>query len=209
MADSLLVPLGRLLAKVMGSRWTVRIARVVGSGLYIFYLARADSWQLSIAWALAYVAIGLTVSFAFVPVSHSNRFPGLSHYLLQDFPQATYSGPRLHRWDYLVSQPRAFFFSIPAEDGLVCVPLLMIGVNPVNACLAGAVFGLKHLAGYTYLECIAKFVYYAAACLIVLPHGLLTMTAGHLIGDAMVFAVLKVAQNSANARAAFGMPPKK
>ena len=77
----------------------------------------------------------------------------------------------------------------PGEDGLICVPLLLVGINPLSAALGGIVFGLLHVERFTYLECIAKSITYG---LFVLPHGLLTVVLGHLIMNGIGFAGLRV-----------------
>jgi hypothetical protein len=86
---------------------------------------------------------------------------------------------------------KAVFFTI-SEDGFICVPILLIGINPFAALAGGAVFGVIHLGRFTYLECIAKAVIYSLACLWVLPYGLLTLVAGHFTSDVIVLLLLKM-----------------
>jgi hypothetical protein len=71
----------------------------------------------------------------------------------------------------------------PAEDGFFCAPLLMFGIDPISAAGAGLLFGFLHLQNYNFFECIGKGIFYGVACFVILPHGFLTMAAGHFIVD--------------------------
>lgn len=85
----------------------------------------------------------------------------------------------------------------PSEDGLICVPVILAGINPVSVVLGGLTFGFLHLGRFTYLDCIGKGVIYSLVCLLILPHGLLTVIAGHFGMDLLALASLKVIKSKA------------
>jgi hypothetical protein len=82
--------------------------------------------------------------------------------------------------------------SSPAEDGLICVPVLLLGISPVSALMGGFAFGLLHIGRFTYLECIGKGVTYTLLCYFLLPYGVLTVVIGHLIMNGVTFVALQV-----------------
>ena len=171
-----------------------------GFGLLASYLYLTADWRVSIGWGLAYLAIALVVSHLLVKLGAFSRFQFLNEYLTS--PRDKVSIPTAQSKDewvlvktrYLQSFfNNAAIFLAPAEDALVCVPVLLVGINPLSALLGGAVFGAIHLGGYSYLECMAKGVYYMLIVWIVLPLGLLTVILGHLIADASGFVILRIA----------------
>jgi hypothetical protein len=102
----------------------------------------------------------------------------------------------LHQAKYLEDSARGgAILTTPTEDGLICVPVLLLGIAPISALIAGIVFGGIHLARFTYLECIGKAIAYAIVCYVVLPFGLLTVAVGHLLLDVIALAVVKLAKH--------------
>jgi hypothetical protein len=92
--------------------------------------------------------------------------------------------PELNYASYLLDGfTIASVLSIPCEDSFVCIPIAYFGISILNSVVGGIVFGLMHLARYTFIECIGKSIYYSLICLLVLPHGLLTVFAGHFLID--------------------------
>ena len=75
---------------------------------------------------------------------------------------------------------------VPAEDGLFLVPLLCVGVSPVSAAVAALLFGTAHYPHYPWITCIPKAAAYFAAIMWILPYGIWTMIAGHLLLDLLV-----------------------
>ncbi len=75
---------------------------------------------------------------------------------------------------------------VPAEDGLFLVPLLCVGVSPVSAAVAALLFGVAHYPHYPWITCIPKAAAYFAAIMWILPYGIWTMIAGHLLLDLLV-----------------------
>lgn len=176
------------------SRWIYRGLNVVGAVLLAWYLATTEDWRFSLVWAGVFAVLAYAVSFALVLLKVPEHFPRLNRRLVAP------SGPRPKdeaEWikaqlTYIQSFERNVALS-PAEDGLVCVPVLLVGLNPITAALGGLIFGALHLRSYTYLECLGKAGYYAIACAIVLPNGILTVVVGHLISNVLGFAILRIA----------------
>jgi hypothetical protein len=176
------------------SRWIDRGFNVVGFVLLAWYLASTGDWRFSLVWAGVFVALAYAVSFALVLLKVPERFPRLNRRLVAP------SGPRPKdeaEWinaqaTYLQGFERNVALS-PAEDGLVCVPVLLAGLNPITAILGGLIFGALHLRSYTYLECWGKAGYYGIACAVVLPHGILTVVVGHLTSNVLGFMILRIA----------------
>ncbi|OGV51713.1 MAG: hypothetical protein A2017_10245 [Lentisphaerae bacterium GWF2_44_16] len=79
---------------------------------------------------------------------------------------------------------------IPGEDGFFFLPLLYIGINPLSAFIAAALFAAAHCAYKSLNACIGTFFIAYFLCLLVLPQGIIPMVAGHLIVDISVFLCL-------------------
>lgn len=79
----------------------------------------------------------------------------------------------------------------PAEDGVICVPVILVGITAASAIVGGLIFGLLHLRTCTYLDCISKTAVYSLVCLFVLPHGLLTVVTGHFVNDMIAWLGMK------------------
>jgi hypothetical protein len=155
-----------------------------------------------VLWAIAFPAISFAVAWVFVALGLFDRFPKLDAYLLYPAESRTsenaLSGDEwaLRQARYLESGLRGkAILSAPAEDGLICVPILLVGVTPISAVLGGIVFGLLHLARFTYLECVGKAITYALVCYLVLPFGVLTVVLGHLLLDAVGLAGIRIAKH--------------
>lgn len=183
-----------MIRPILKSSWTYTLIRVVGFGLLGGYLFLTDDWRISVTWALAFPAIAFAVAILLVNLNLSQRFPALDKYFL--FPNAKlansedeWSLNQARRFEGMMGRGR--FLLAPAEDGLVCVPVLLAGLSVASSALGGLVFGLLHLGRFTYLECIGKSIYYSLVCFFVLPHGLLTVALGHVLMDAAALAAAK------------------
>ena len=148
------------------------------------------------------------VGWTFVSLRFSERFPRLNTHLLYPANERVTESPlsedewALRQAKYVESGMRGgLILTAPAEDGFICVPVLLTAISPISALVGGIVFGCMHLARFTYLECIGKAIAYALVCYVVLPHGLLTVVAGHLLMDVSGLAVLKVAQHRLSRKA--------
>ena len=186
--------------QALKSKWFYRTIHTSGFILLASYLYLTADWRVSIRWGLAYLAIALVVSHLLARLATSHRFQMLNKYLTSSSEKVSVPTAQFKDEEALVKARylQSFFnhaaiFFAPAEDALVCVPVLLVGINPWSALLGGVAFGAIHLGGYSYLECIAKAVYYMLIVWIVLPHGLLTVILGHLIVDASGLLILRIA----------------
>lgn len=182
---------------ILKSPWIYRLQRIAGLLLLIAYLAAEKDFRFSLSWMWAFPALAVAVALAFTGMKLHTRFPKLNSYFLasrKDWsatPRQTEAQWALNKSRHLLGKAKGILL-VPTEDALICVPLLLVGINPASVCVAGLLFGAMHLGGYTYMECIGKCIYYAAACALVLPHGLLTVIAGHFMLDFLGLAVLLV-----------------
>jgi hypothetical protein len=71
----------------------------------------------------------------------------------------------------------------PAESAFFFVPVLYIGVNPITVGVAAALFGAMHYSNFLLRNCIYKALLHFVLALVVLPHGILTVMAGHFFID--------------------------
>jgi hypothetical protein len=157
-------------------------------------------------WSLAVPAIAFSIAWP-LGTGVLDRFPKLNRYLLYPAPEQPME-PALSRDEWALRQAQYLqsmfrgtaILSAPAEDGLICVPVLLVGIGPLSALGGGIAFAFLHLARFTYLECIAKGVSYALVCFLVLPHGLLTVVLGHLILDGLAFVAILVAKRKLSAK---------
>jgi hypothetical protein len=173
----------------------------LGWPLLLGYLLLTEDWRISPVWALAFPVISFAVAWLFIGFKLFDRFPKLNGHLLHSEPGETRASAlssddwALKQADYLSSGFRAkAVLSTPAEDGLICVPVLLVGIGPLSVVLGGAAFGFLHLGRFTYLECIGKSVTYAAVCYFVLPHGVLTVVLGHAMMNGIAFVGIQIAR---------------
>lgn len=175
--------------------------RLVGFIFLGSYLVVTGDWRISPVWALAYPVIAFSVAWGIAGLKLANRLPLLNRHLLFP-PQAqdkeaplSYDEWSLRQADYLRSTFRGrAILATPAEDGLVCVPVLLVGISTISAALGGIAFGLMHLGRFTYLECLGKTIIYTLMCYFVLPYGVLNVVLGHMLTNALSFVGLHLAQ---------------
>lgn len=188
--------------RLLRSRFSYMAIRAIGGLFLASYLVTSGDLRLSLPWALAFPVISFSVAGLFVSLKLFDRFPSLNRYPLfgRERPSSTQALTE-HEWalaqaSYLESGLRGLtIFAAPLEDGFICVPLLLAGLNPASATVAGMVFGAAHLGRFTYIECIGKAVYYALICYFVLPYGLLTVAAGHLLTDIIGLLGIKIGKH--------------
>lgn len=84
---------------------------------------------------------------------------------------------------------------VVGEDGLVLVPLLVVGsllnlgIAPI-AVAAGSLFGLLHHPNFGWRGCVAKGLTYALAVALVVPWGgVAALAVGHVLLDAFIVAL--------------------
>jgi MFS family permease len=187
--------------RLFQSRWVQVALGILGFGLLGSYIVVTGDWRVSPLWALAFPAISFSVAWAFVGLKLFDRLPKLNAYLLHpnasEKRETPLSGEEwsLRQANYLDSGFRGkAILTTPAEEGLICVPVLLVGIGSVSAVLGGIAFGFIHLGRFTYLECIGKSVTYTLACYFVLPHGLLTVAFGHVIMNGIAFVAIQIAK---------------
>ena len=191
----------RPVQRMFKSTWFRIALGTLGWPLLAGYLVLTGDWGFSPIWALAFPAISFSVAWLFIRLKLDHRFPKLNRYLLySDTDETRPTAASDDDWalkqaHYLHSQFRASaVLSTPAEDGLICVPVLLVGIGPISAALGGLAFGFLHLWRFSYLECIGKSVTYAAICYFVLPHGVLTVVLGHAITNGIGYVVVQIAR---------------
>ena len=62
----------------------------------------------------------------------------------------------------------------------------MTGLRPLFLAVAALLFGAAHYPHYPWITCIPKAAAYFAAIMWILPYGIWTMVAGHLLLDLLV-----------------------
>lgn len=82
------------------------------------------------------------------------------------------------------------FLLVPGEDGIFFLPLLTIGISPVSAFMAAAIFALVHYRIKPNSALPGTFMIGFTNSMIVLPHGIMPMVLSHLILDAVAIALL-------------------
>ena len=184
-----------MIINVLRDERTYLVLRISGISLLIFYFFCCPSFEFSLLGVLGYFLISTLIAIALVALKIADRFPKLNQYLFFQFPseRKIESGNWAEdKAAYLSSMARGkqILYSI-TEDGLICVPLLLIGLNFATSCIGGMIFGLMHLGRFTYLECLAKSLTYCVVCLVILPQGILTVIAGHLTLNVIALAVVK------------------
>lgn len=191
--------------KLLNNSITYAVLRVAGFLLLAAYLLLWSDFSFSWIGALTYVVISFGLSYLIAALRIAERFPKLDRYHFVADEDLQQSASR-EEWAakqaaYVESGFRGVrIFLTPSEDALICVPVLLLGINAVTALAGGALFGLLHLGRYTYIECIGKAVIYALACYFVLPYGLLTIVTGHFINDAVSLLLLKLIRRALERR---------
>lgn len=199
----------RTLIGLLAKNSTYRFLRIVGFSLLVGYLAISRDFSFSITWLISYFAIAVfLVCMGVIVLNVPKRFPKLDRYHV--FFDTGVKGKEKARsedeWgleqmnNLEVGFRNKAIFMTPSEDALICVPVIMAGIGPISAVLGGMVFGVLHLGRFTYMACIAKAVIYSLVCLFVLPHGLLTVIAGHFGLDLFVLVVLKATIKAVKAK---------
>jgi hypothetical protein len=185
----------RALYSILCSKNTFRTAWGGGATLLSVYLYIFSDFRISLWDIVLYVVLSVTVALLMVKSGIQLRFPSLSRrlsdneHLLRTCRESNeFSEPQSH---YLRrSLASRYFFLSPAEDGLICVPILFAGGGWLACCIGAAVFGMIHLGRFTYFECLGKMIIYFFACILILPNGILNVVLGHLLVNFVCLVLL-------------------
>jgi hypothetical protein len=185
--------------QLLAKHQTYRVLRWTGIAVLITYLFATRDFAFSVGWAFSYLLISVVVGVLLVQLKLTKRFPQLNkyHFSTTD-PQAEQVSLQDDAWavekvEYLHGSLRGTqLLFTPAEDGLICVPVILAGINPIIAVLGGVAFGVMHLGRFTYFECLGKAIIYTIACAVILPHGVLTLVVGHFATDLFSLGVLSM-----------------
>ena len=177
--------------------WVIRIA---GMLFLVSYLLIYQDFSFSLTWVFLYVAIVLGVATGLTSLGIHRLIPSLGAYYVPRKMQESVAedleqedDPYRMREAYMKSlfNKKSVGF-LAAEDGLIGVPLLLLGINPLSVFIAGIVFGVLQLPRFTYFECLIKGITYMLICLLVLPNGILTVVLGHYLTDGIVWLGFKL-----------------
>ena len=182
------------------SRWTFVSLAAVGWGLLAGYLTFTRDVRVSV-WALAMPIVALSVAWLFHWLKLFDNFPELNRYLFYSDTDRT-RPKSVSNDDWALKQAQYLrglfrgtaFLRSPAEDGLICVPVLLVGIGPLSVVIAGIAFAFLHLGRFTYLECIGKGITYTLVCYWILPYGILTVVVGHFIMNGIAFVGIEMAR---------------
>ena len=172
--------------KFLTIKFTYQSLRVIGFCFIAAYLYFNRDFRFSIAWASMYIVIALLVSTIMHNINLKKLFPNINtfHFNITNRQQFN---PEMTERELdriainnmkLTLKGSNILFSI-SEDGLISVPILVTGISVFSAVFGGIAFGLLFLINNTYFNCLAKTITYSLAIFYILPHGILTIIAGH------------------------------
>lgn len=181
---------------LLAKKSTYYFIKGLGFFFLFLYLYIYRDFSFSYIWVLVHILIATLVATFAVNFDLQRYFPILGEYLfLQQYVVSDESEYARGMSNYLLNMFKGWsFFLTPGEDGFICVPVLLIGINPITALIGGLVFGLLHIGRFTYYECLYKAVIYALVCFFILPYGLLTVVVGHMTLNAIAWISLKKLQ---------------
>src|SRR6185312_5078560 len=157
-------------------KWEYAFTSVVGTALLVFHgLHTPISVNGFAIAAFLGVLVGSGVAFLLL-MALLERF-GLARpdeNEAQDVNERIQSSVKKEPWRLLL---------IPAEDGFFLLPLLYVGITPISAAIAAALFAAAHYPSFPWRYCIPKGVAYFFIALFVLPAGIWSVVIAHLIID--------------------------
>jgi hypothetical protein len=180
------------------------LINATGFAFLLGYLYITRDFAFSLPWTLGFPLITITVAVTAGILKLDKRFPKLERHLFArkwtheelslpyEERRKRYEADKLRYMQSMISFRN--MLSTPAEDGLICVPIILIGLNPLVAISGALAFGILHAVGHTYIGCILKVLIYSLVTLLVLPHGLLTVVAGHVANNMFALVLSKVIQ---------------
>lgn len=157
--------------------------------------------QFSLKWAFAYFGIAMLGVLTYVWSNKAiGKISSKPHFVKEEAEYMYQQVSTTKRED-----PFCFWLA-PAESAFFYVPLLYFGLDPFSAAVAAILFGLMHYPQQMLRNCIFKAFTQYALIWIVLPHGILTMMAGHFFVDYLPLALLKWANSGSETDAARDTP---
>jgi hypothetical protein len=167
-------------------RWTwahrSSCLKLVGLALLAVYFL-GNSFHIEPLWVAAYLAIAIGIGAIFVLAV----YPLIDRFFPSQNVDINPIGTQL--LSEVRRQPLRATLLLPGEDGVFFVPLLWIGISPVTATVAATAFAAAHYPRFPIKACVVKFVFIFCIALVVLPHGLGSVVAGHLILDVLAFFI--------------------
>lgn len=178
---------------------TFKVLRIIGFLFLIGYFLYYKDFRFSAVGVLGYLLLVMSVvTIIVVFFKIHERFPALNDYYFfntkSDKPltENQWNSQKLSYLNSLFKDNQIIFTFF--EDALICVPILLLGLNLVTALIGGLLFGFLHLAKFNYYECIGKAIYYTLAIYFILPLGLLTIMFGHFMSDLIILILLKLSK---------------
>jgi uncharacterized protein len=165
------------------AKWRDTIFMILGWSLLVFYGIHSPFSVNGLAVA-AFLGILIASGTTFVAVMGLLQKIGMKG--LDDNDTEAISERLI---SYFKRNPLRFLY-IPAEDGLFLLPLVFIGINPISAALAAALFGAAHYPSFPWRFCVPKGIAYFFVALFVLPYGIWSVVVAHLLIDATAIAAL-------------------
>lgn len=108
-------------------------------------------------------------------------FPLLNVWVTSAFEavKGRHSEPRMPTLDYHSAQK----YFLAAEDGVLLLPLLWMGISFLTAALASALYALFIFRRQSFSMVITRCVAYFLLIIWVLPHGLWMVVAAHVVAE--------------------------
>lgn len=160
--------------------------KLAGLGFLAFYLY-SHPVQFEPLWVLIY--LGIALGGIPIYIWANKLIAGVkneAHYIEEEKEHAHETLKNTKK-----NNPLCFWLA-SAESAFFYVPLLYVGINPLSAAIAASLFGLMHYPQFLLRNCIFKVIVQYVLVLVVLPHGILTVIAGHLLMDYGPLALLKL-----------------
>ena len=164
--------------------------KYVGLAFLAYHCATADV-RFNPVWVAVYVGMSLLLVNACVAVKFliSKMRPTEKHSPDNITPEVRRCVVKMEAQSHCIRRKPWLFLLIAGEDGFFFLPLLYIGINPVTAIAASAIFALMHYRDKPNTTLVGIFLFTAANVLIVLPHGILPMVLGHFILDTIAISI--------------------
>jgi hypothetical protein len=173
-----------LLARV----WAARCMLLKFTGILFLALhLRSHAIQFEPVWALAYFGISLLSVPIYIWTNKLIARSRSEPHQIDEETKYIYE----HVSETKENNPVCFWLA-PAESAFFYVPLLYFGLNPINAAIAATMFGFMHYPQFLFRNCLYKVLVQYVLILLVLPHGILTMMAGHLLMDYVPLTLYKL-----------------